>query len=130
MLGRRYVKLRYDTSEDCSICLENMFGRRATVLPCAHAVHVKCYKGLCQRRHTRCPLCRAPFATGEPEEGAEEGAEEEEESFDWEAVLDSLLETYHADTLRRAIDDRIHGRPRRTTRRSLEPVFASMEDVD
>lgn len=61
-LHRTVVQLVCKESRTCSICLENILGKRATYYPCGHALHVRCHLQLkqCARRRQRhrCPECR------------------------------------------------------------------------
>lgn len=59
--SRNVIALHFHADSDCPVCVTAIKGKRAKVLKCGHALHLRCALALarsnCVAKHM-CPLCR------------------------------------------------------------------------
>ena len=45
-------------NDDCAICLDSLFGKNVSYLPCKHFFHSSCFNKSVDSGNLKCPLCR------------------------------------------------------------------------
>ena len=55
---RIILKNKCKLKDDCSICLDSLYEKKAACLPCKHYFHHSCLKQALDKKLYTCPLCR------------------------------------------------------------------------
>jgi len=58
---RLIIERQYKNTDNCAICLDEMYQTMCEYLPCKHVFHYKCLHQLITQGSYTCPLCRADF---------------------------------------------------------------------